>query len=105
MTSDGKKSWDLITDKFEAFKTIESDMDRAISIEELEILMKSLSECFNELIILLRTLKKEQPEIFFELSIDIITSISKKGSIYIRNRERLDPTYDFDQGGIDENED
>lgn len=64
-----------------------------------------LENLYNELLKQLKYLKKEQQSDFDAISKKIIRSISTVKGVIRENKERLDPSYNYEQGVLEENED
>lgn len=90
---------------FNDYKLIIEKMYQTSSLEELKQVSGQLEEKYHALLTVLRLLRKEQKSDFDRVSKDMIHPISTFKSVIRENYERLDPTYNYEQGVLEENED
>lgn len=101
----GKNLKEQIMEGFEAFVFVEKQMGTLENLKDLDDYSKVLNTLYDRTMDLLNKLRKEQHETFLNLDKDIISTLSKKNKIIIDCRIRLDSSYDYEEGELEENED
>jgi hypothetical protein len=96
---------DCLEKFFKQFEETKKRMYKTSTLKELSEVSNELEKCYDELLTLLRRLRKEQKSDFDVKSKKIIKSISTFKGVIHENRERLDSSYNYEQGVLEENED